>query len=148
MKIRPAQPEDAGAWTAMRHDLWPEEDRAELSAEVDAYFAGQGQLRAAFICEDAERRCVGFVELSLRSYSEGCSSSPVPHVEGWYVVPDARRRGCGQALLAAAEEWARDRGFSELASDTWLWNEISARAHLKAGFEEVERAIHFRKMLT
>jgi aminoglycoside 6'-N-acetyltransferase I len=88
------------------------------------------------------------VELSLRSYSEGCSSSPVPHVEGWFVVAEARRRGCGQALLAAAEVWARDRGFSEIASDTWLWNDVSARAHLKAGFEEVERAIHFRKALT
>jgi aminoglycoside 6'-N-acetyltransferase I len=132
----------------MRHALWPDEDRAELTAEVEAYFAGHSrQLEAAFVCEDAERRPVGFVELSLRSYAEGCVSSPVPHVEGWYVAPEARRRGCGHALLAAAEDWARDRGFSEIASDTWLWNEISARAHLKAGFEEVERAIHYRKSL-
>jgi aminoglycoside 6'-N-acetyltransferase I len=35
---------------------------------------------------------VGFLELGLRSVAEGCSSSPVPYVEGRYMSPPWRRR--------------------------------------------------------
>jgi aminoglycoside 6'-N-acetyltransferase I len=84
--------------------------------------------------------------MSVRGYAEGCSG-PTPHVESWYVDPDARRSGIGHALLRAAEQWAREHGFHQLASDTELHNEMSERAHKAFGFEEVERAIHFRKSL-
>jgi aminoglycoside 6'-N-acetyltransferase I len=89
----------------------------------------------------------GMLELSLRSVAEGCRGAPVPYVEAWYVVPDARRRGVGRALMAAAETWARERGYAELASDAVIDNRASERAHLALGFAEVERAIHFRKDL-
>ena len=87
------------------------------------------------------------IELSLRSHADGCRSSPVPFVEGWYVAPEARRKGVGAALMAAAEAWARAGGYSELASDTQLENEAGKRGHARSGFEEVGRAVHFRKSL-
>jgi aminoglycoside 6'-N-acetyltransferase I len=71
----------------------------------------------------------------------------VPYVEGWYVVPEARRRGMGSGLMAAAETWARARGSAEIASDAVIGNLPSERAHRALGFVEVERAIHFRKDL-
>jgi aminoglycoside 6'-N-acetyltransferase I len=49
--------------------------------------------------------------------------------------------------VAAAERWARERGYREMASDTQLGNRIGERAHRRLGFAEVERAIHFRKDL-
>ena len=148
MKVRLMRSDDAEIWRTMRHRLWPGADEAQLRDEIRTYFTGgTSPIQAVFLCEDTSARTIGFLELSLRSYSEGCRSSPVPHVEGWYVVPEARRRGLGQALMAAAEEWARGRGFRELASDVELMNKAGERAHLKAGFEEVERAIHFRKSL-
>ena len=39
------------------------------------------------------------------------------------------------------------QGYSEMASDALLENTISERAHAAVGFEEVERAIRFRKTL-
>ncbi len=87
------------------------------------------------------------LELSLRSVAEGCRDSPVPYVEGWYVAPEGRRQGIGRALVAGAEAWARGRGFTELASDTLITNDVGFDAHLAVGFIEVERAIHFRKSL-
>jgi aminoglycoside 6'-N-acetyltransferase I len=68
-------------------------------------------------------------------------------VESWYMDADARRRGIGRALLAAAEAWAREHGYAEIASDTQLDNATSERLHGRYGFEEVERTIHFRKAL-
>ena len=88
------------------------------------------------------------LELSLRPYADGCDSSPVPFVEAWYVAPDARRvaasaaRSCGRRSNGPLRE-----GYTEMASDALLENTISERAHAALGFEEVERAIRFRKTL-
>jgi len=30
---------------------------------------------------------IGWVEVALRDYAEGCQTSPVGYLEGWYVVP-------------------------------------------------------------
>jgi aminoglycoside 6'-N-acetyltransferase I len=89
----------------------------------------------------------GFIEAGTRSYAEGCASTPVPYVEGWYVDPDVRRSGIATQLLDAVQGWALARGFRELASDADIQNPISQRAHQSLGFEEVDRAVHYRKAL-
>jgi aminoglycoside 6'-N-acetyltransferase I len=131
----------------MRAALWPDAVPAELETEVAQHFAAATRSLWVFVCEDSHRRPIGMLELSLRSVAEGCSSSPIPHIEAWFTVPEMRRRGVGRALMNAAESWARARGHRELASDTQLSNEDGARAHVAIGFEEVERAIHYRRAL-
>jgi len=90
---------------------------------------------------------VGFAELSRRPYAEGCETSPVGFLEGWYVAPARRRQGIGRALVQAAEVWARGRGCREFASDALAENGLSAAAHRALGFEEVEVIRCFRKDL-
>jgi aminoglycoside 6'-N-acetyltransferase I len=147
MRIRPIAPTDLDAWCRMRQALWPEADAQELRAEAEAHFANQGPLAAALLGEALSGQPMGMIELSLRSCAEGCHTAPVPYIEGWYVVREARRRGVGRALVAAAECWARQRGYREIASDTVLGNRVGERAHIALGFVEVERAVHFRKDL-
>lgn len=90
---------------------------------------------------------LGFAELSLRPCAEGCTTSPVAYLEGWYVTPDARHRGVGRRLIEAAEDWGRRQGCGELASDTTLDNTVSAAAHGAAGFEDAGIVRCFRKGL-
>ncbi|MFY9720743.1 MAG: GNAT family N-acetyltransferase [Candidatus Cybelea sp.] len=75
------------------------------------------------------------------------NSAPIPHVEGWYVEPTARTCGVGRALMDCAEAWARDQGFTELASDTEIHNAGSLAAHERCGFVETERLVKLRKPL-
>ncbi len=96
----------------------------------------------------ADGKPVGFIELALRPYATSCDSSPVPYVEGWFVEANDRARGIGKALMQIAETWARDGGFTELASDALLDNDASLRAHLRCGFAVTQRMVMFRKSLT
>ena len=133
----------------MRRALWPDEDADELAREAEK-FSADGKalgLAAVLVSESAHGELTGFVEIGLRDYADGCSSSPVPYVEGWYVVPQARRTGVGRSLITATEAWSIERGYTELASDALLENQVSERAHKSLGFDEVERAIRFRKAL-
>jgi len=148
LKVRLAT--DTDAWLAMRAALWPGADIDALRSEIAAFF-GAGirpeMLHRVFVAEAESGALVGMLELSLRPYADGCASSPVPFIEGWYVAPEARQQGVGGALVKAAEEWAIAHGHTEMASDALLDNHVSERAHASLGFEEVERAIRFRKAL-
>ena len=149
MIVRPIEAGDAAAWTEMRAKLWPDADLAELERETAAFLTGGASslVSVVFIADLGVSERIGFLELAIRAFSDGCDSAPVPHVEGWYVKEHARGRGIGRELMQAAENWARDRGFVELASDTEIHNESSLRAHEACGFEEVERLIKFRKRI-
>ena len=132
----------------MRAALWPHEAAEEHAAEIDRFFAGDAHmLQLVLIATDGADTPVGFAELSIRPYADGCESDQVAYLEGWYVDPEFRRAGVGGELVAAAERWARDLGLTEFASDALLDNEISASAHRALGFEEVERIRCFRKAL-
>jgi aminoglycoside 6'-N-acetyltransferase I len=117
--------------------------------EARAFAAGSNvaTLHAVLVAEGVDASPIGFIELSIRAFSDGCDSMPVPHIEGWYVEPSARGQGIGRALVHAAEEWSRKRGFTELASDSELDNDAAQRAHASCGFEEVDRLVKFRKKL-
>ncbi len=131
----------------MRGRLWPEANCEELAREVAEFLRGQALPTPHVVFVAADPQPVGFLELSLRPYANGCDSMPVPFVEGWYVEQKARGRGVGRSLLLAAEDWCRERGYAEIGSDTQLWNADSLQAHLRCGFEEAERVIALRKKL-
>jgi aminoglycoside 6'-N-acetyltransferase I len=71
----------------------------------------------------------------------------VAYLEGWYVVPESRRRGVGGALVSAAEEWAVAQGCAEFASDALIENDVSAAAHKALGFQETVQIRCFRKVV-
>ena len=129
----------------MRAALWPDDDDCETS--IAGYFAALDPDVVTLMAFDSEQQPVGFAEVGTRAYAEGCESSPVAFLEGWYVIPEARWTGAGRALVAAAEDWARLRGFQELGSDTELRNEAAINAHKALGFEETERIVCFLKRL-
>ena len=147
---RLATPEDADALAQLRHALWPDGPVEEHASELAPILRGTSPSTlpyAIFVAED-DGRIIGFAEVGLRSHAEDCDPrQPVGFLEGWFVVEDRRRQGVGAALVAAAEQWSRDQGCIEMASDTWHDAEVSQRAHQALGYEIVARNVHFRKKL-
>lgn len=147
MLVRPATPDDSAPWLKMRQALWPE-GASDHPFEIASYFAGRLRMPLeVLLAFDDAGLPVGFVELSIRPYAEGCDTDSVAYLEGWFVVPEARCRGVGRALVQAAEQWARGEGCSEFASDALVDNEISAAAHRALGFREVVQIRCFKKPL-
>jgi aminoglycoside 6'-N-acetyltransferase I len=145
MNIRAYDDKDWPAWLRMSLALfanYPDQDLVpgmrEFRARDDA---------EVFIAEDKDGSVVGFVEVGTRPYADGCDTAPVGYIEAWYVDPHVRREGYGRALLAAAEDWARERGYYEMASDAQLGNDVSHTGHLRSGYEEVDRVVQYRKPL-
>jgi aminoglycoside 6'-N-acetyltransferase I len=146
-RVRHATGADAAAWLRMRNALWPAETSSH-AREIEQFFAGALKMPlAVLIAEDERGTPAGFAELSIRAYAEDCLTDRVAYLEGWYVEPAARRQGMGRALVAAAEEWGRQQGCTEFASDAILDNDVSAAAHLALGFEETVRIRCFKKPL-
>jgi aminoglycoside 6'-N-acetyltransferase I len=139
--IRLYIPADQPEWLRMRNALWPDQTAADMAAWLARADA------AVIVAVRAPTGLCGFAEVGDRPFADGCWSSPVAYLEGWYVDPDARRQGIGAALIRAVEDWARQHGYRELASDALVTNVISQQAHQRLGFTEVHRAVQYRKEL-
>ena len=126
----------------MRAALWPEQDKAELSRELEEL---RGRTDFAVFGARRGSAWIGFAEVGARTYAEGCATSPVGFLEGIWVDASARRQGIGRLLVDAAIAWAHAQGYREFGSDTGLDNTVSQWVHLRLGFSEVERLVAFRK---
>jgi len=93
-----------------------------------------------------DNQYVGFMNLSIRGdYVNGTDTSPVVFVEALYVLSDYRQKGIGKEFIEYAEEYAKQRGISQLASDCYIDNHLSESFHKNCGFVEKERVICFVK---
>ncbi len=142
--IRRATYEDKEIWFHMRKSIWPDVPDHYMTFDQDRILASEED--AVFIAFVAGQPA-GLLETRLRDYAEGCSTSPVGYIEAWFVYDHFRGQGIAGALVQSAEDWARSKGCTEMASDTWLDNARSIRAHEKLGYHEVERLVHFVKHL-
>jgi aminoglycoside 6'-N-acetyltransferase I len=143
--IRPFRDADWQGWLRMNVALFPEYAPADLEKGMQEWRAREdGEV---FVAQRDGGELGGFVEVGTRAYADGCDTSPVGYIEAWFVDADLRRQGVGRALLAAAEEWARKRGLTEMASDALLANTLSHTAHRQSGYVETERIVVFRKPL-
>jgi aminoglycoside 6'-N-acetyltransferase I len=143
--VRNFQPEDRAEWLRMRRALWEDCPDDQQVREMEEIL--DSDIDEVFLAERPDGRLCGFLEAALRSRANGCDSTPVGYIEGWYVDEDLRRLGVGRTLMEAAEAWARSRGCRQMASDAELWNTVSHQAHGAIGYEVTGRLVLFKKDL-
>lgn len=145
MIIRRIKKEDRDEWLRMRRKLWPKCSLEKHVSEMKKY--SSDPKFAIFVAVLEKGKLVGFVEACLRDSAEGCDTSPVGYIEGWYVEPHLREKGIGKKLARAAESWAISKGCKEMASDCFSNNKLSLKAHLAIGYKKTRGIIHFKKSL-
>jgi aminoglycoside 6'-N-acetyltransferase I len=99
------------------------------------------------VADTGDGRLIGFLEASIRPFVEDCHTDHVGYLEGWFVESDHRQRGVGRELVRDAENWARQKGCTEMASDAEVGNEASLSAHTRLGYEVTSKLVHLRKEL-
>jgi len=136
--------EDKAEWLRMRKGIWPEAPDEYLNFDMDDILANDDYL-VIFACDGDQ--LIGLTEAQIKESAEGCETSPVGYLEGWFVQNEYRGKRVVGIMTRAAENWIREKGCTEVASDTWLDNEPSIRAHVNLGYTEVERLVHYVKQL-
>ncbi len=125
--------------------IWPEHTLEELTGIIEGYM---GKEDSAVFAQEADGEYVGAALCCLRhDYVEGCDTSPVGYLEGVVVREGYRHRGIAGKLVSECEQWAREKGCTEFASDCELTNTASLGFHLGIGFTEENRIICFKKTL-
>ncbi len=143
--IRIATKEDTYEVALLAIKIWHSSTIEELQ---EGFEEAVRSSRSEVIVLEEKEEIVGVAQCGLRhDYVEGTKSSPVGYLEGIIVEEAYRKRGYAKALLTKCEEWAREKGCSEFASDCELDNAESLAFHLSMGFEEANRIICFTKKL-
>jgi len=135
--IRQMTAADRETWIRLRAALWPNEVDEVHVKDVDALL--KGETGFGFVAEAEDGAAVGFAEIFIRPFANGCDSRPVPFLEGIWIAAPFRRRGIEDFMVA--------RGFHEIGSDALVENHVSQDAHRSWGFAETERVVHFRKLI-
>ncbi|MBR0157157.1 MAG: GNAT family N-acetyltransferase [Clostridia bacterium] len=139
-----AEQKDAEALTELVGIIW-QESPEELAETIGNYMNSED---SAVFAESMDGRFVGVALCGLRrDYVEGCDTSPVGYLEGVSIREGYRGRGIARRLVAECEQWAREKGCTEFASDCELTNTASLNFHLSIGFSEENRIICFKKTL-
>jgi ribosomal protein S18 acetylase RimI-like enzyme len=99
--------------------------------------------QAIFVAVDETGARLGYTwVLSLVDFD---AVIPHGHIAGVGVSAEARGRGVGSILVAAAEEWCRNSGLGEVTLNCYVANEGAHRLYQRLGFEN--EWYHMRKGL-
>ena len=108
----------------------------------------QNPKMALFLAFDGDK-AVGFSHVYKRYewvWTES-EEGPFGYLDIIFARPEYRNKGIAKTLALKCENWSRENGCVEFASSCDLENESSLAFHLKIGFNENHRIIHFSKRL-
>ena len=145
IQIRKAEATDREDWARMRHRLWDDWTVERHLTDIDNML--KDDKFTGYLAIDNAGQAVGFAEICIRDYANGCTQQPVPFLEGIWIDEHYRRSGVGSLLIKTITSELKAQGFIELCSDILENNLQSHRAHENWGFHEMERVIYFRKGL-
>ena len=138
---RMAKNSDAAIAADLACELWPDNSPEEMTKEFKSLLSADD---AAVFLYRKNGKPAGFAQCQLRhDYVEGTETSPVGYLEGVYVKETDRRQGIARELVSACENWAKDQGCTEFASDCELANTESQAFHQAVGFEEANRIVAY-----
>lgn len=142
MTIRAVNEQTLSIWASFASQVWQTKEQVLIEKFSNNEFPFE------FLYYSQSEEPIAWISLSLRhDYVEGCQANPVAYLEGIFISPNYRSQGIAKELLHFAEGWAKSRGISQLGSDAELDNLLSQKFHIKHGFREVSRTVHYVRNL-
>ncbi|HEY7835521.1 MAG TPA: GNAT family N-acetyltransferase [Ktedonobacterales bacterium] len=141
IRVRPYTTPDRDAVLALGErlviGLAPWRDPAKMRDAARRWIEGDiariGETCAVLVAEEATGQILGFVAVAHEVHFTGDEQAYVGEL---VVARHAEGHGAGRALMSAAEEWARARGYRFVTLDTGAAN-VGARAfYARLGYAE------------
>ncbi len=137
-QVRPASEDDRVPLAVLFAAVAEERDGIATEPPVDVEARAASWTLDGTLVAVAGAEIVGSVHLDASRHGFG--------EIGMAVARDWRGRGVGSALLAAAIEWARERGLHKLSLGVFAHNAAAIALYRKFGFvEEGRRVKHYRR---
>jgi len=111
------------------------QDLAAMEAFQDRYMAvsfAPAEGASTLIACDGEDRRLGYIH--LRPDKDGVTDEPCGYISLLAVAKDAEGLGVAARLMAAAEDWARSRGYRLLSLDVFADNRRAFDFYERGGF--------------
>ncbi|WP_051931069.1 GNAT family N-acetyltransferase [Gillisia sp. Hel_I_29] len=141
-----AKLKDLKSILGMSMKLWKGLEKEDLEARLRKAIATE--TKRIFIATSSTDELVGFSFFSIRTdYVEGAKDLPTGYLEGIYLEFEYRKLGVAKELVALGEKWCKEKGCSQIGSDTWLPATASRNFHEKLGYSEKVELVHFIKDL-
>ena len=141
VNCREMTPEDIEAVSPLLEQLGYAVAGDELAHRIDAVFATDGH---ALLVAEKSGHVVGFLHVFARPALE---KPPEAVVQAMAVEKEARGAGIGRALMTAAEDWARARGFSSVALFSKVGRDDAHGFYEYLGYSPVATSNLLRKMI-
>jgi GNAT superfamily N-acetyltransferase len=143
MLVRRSQPADREAALGLAPRLtigvapWRDPDAVldAVRAWVRDAIASTGEGQAVFVAEDRSGRLVGLVGVGQCTHFSGAMDGYVGEL---IVSADHEGQGAGRALMAAAEQWAIERGLTRMTLETGAANAGARAFYARLGYVEEE----------
>jgi GNAT superfamily N-acetyltransferase len=139
--IRNATPDDADAAALLSADLGYPADAATMRTRL-GHLTRQPDHGVFVACRDG--RVVGWVHVLA---SHHLQADPRAEIGGLVVEAASRSLGVGAALVARAEQWAREHGFREVLVRSQTFREAAHRFYRREGYAQTKTSAVFAKPL-
>lgn len=140
--VRVAMNADAEALAALATQLGYPTDAVAVERRLRAVEAGEA---GVLLVAESENGRVGGLARALTQHF--VVDDAFVELAALVVADEVRGTGVGAALLAAVEQWARDRGFASVHVRSNVIRERAHRFYLREGYIEVKRQAVFVKRL-
>lgn len=142
MRIRSATPDDAATLLSLVRALAEYERAPDAVVATEADFARGASREFDALLAEEDGHALGFA-LFFPTWSTW-RGRPGIHLEDLFVIPEARGRGIGRALLGAVATEAVKRGCARLEWQVLDWNEPALAFYRSVGARPLEEWISMR----
>jgi GNAT superfamily N-acetyltransferase len=135
--IRAVTPDAWSRWRSLR--LAALTEAPEAFGSTLAEWTGDGDVEARWRDRLVSVPCNVVAEFDGRPSGMASGTAPVAgtvELISFWVDPQARGRGVGDALIAAVVRWAEEVGAHRVALDVWSSNERAIVAYRRNGFSD------------
>ena len=112
-------------------ELYPDrQDYRHLNSTVDRYFSLNAPLWFVKTSSSIEIACL-WMGIAI----DQINGIRHPNIFLIYVDPLYRRQGIGRALMGHAQEWAKDRGYTQIGLQVFTTNQPAIKLYQQLGYQ-------------